>query len=199
MIKNNKTTVKETTAVKQGQKLSLWMTNELICFEVYKIEGNNFWSPWPQWITSNFLNLIYNDHITWSLFIKFESVTIPIYLCVPYFFRLTFLGLFPRIPELRLHSSLISLTMVLSTRSSEFSSSGRTYSFLSARRLHNSSSCLRIVSWSRAISCLCSCMNSEKQTITGSQFTKGTVTNSFFTQFLTKQKLTSELVIFDYR
>lgn len=42
MIKNNKTTVKETTAVKQGQKLSLWMTNELICFEVYKIEENNF-------------------------------------------------------------------------------------------------------------------------------------------------------------
>lgn len=42
MIKNNKTTVKETTAGKQGQKLSLWMTNELICFEVYKIEGNNF-------------------------------------------------------------------------------------------------------------------------------------------------------------
>lgn len=133
-----------------------------------------------QWITSNFLNLIYNDHITWSLFIKFESVTIPLYLCVPYFFRLTFLGLFPRIPELRLHSSLISLTMVLSTRSSEFSSSGRTYSFLSARRLHNSSSCLRIVSCSRAISCLCSCLNSEKQTITGSQFTKGFVTNSFF-------------------
>lgn len=160
---------------------------------------SNLWILLLQWITSNFLNLIYNDHITWSLFIKFESVTIPIYLCVPYFFRLTFLGLFPRIPELRLHSSLISLTMVLSTRSSEFSSSGRTYSFLSARRLHNSSSCLRIVSCSRAISCLCSCLNSEKQTITGSQFTKGTVTNSFFTQFLTKQKLTSELVIFDYR
>lgn len=121
------------------------------------------------------------------------------FLCVSYFLRLTFLGLFPRIPELRLHSSLISLTMVLSTRSSEFSSSGRTYSFLSARRLHNSSSCLRIVSWSRAISCLCSCMNSEKQTITGSQFTyKGTVTNSFFffkTICLIKQKFT-KLVIY---
>lgn len=34
MIKNNKITDKETLAVKQGQKLSLWMTTALVCFEV---------------------------------------------------------------------------------------------------------------------------------------------------------------------
>lgn len=34
MIKNNKITDKETLAVKQGQKLSLWMTTGLVCFEV---------------------------------------------------------------------------------------------------------------------------------------------------------------------
>lgn len=34
MIKNNKITDKETLTVKQGQKLSLWMTTGLVCFEV---------------------------------------------------------------------------------------------------------------------------------------------------------------------